>query len=99
MVLRARWNWTVTKPVSLLCQHGRRERPQQIWTRGLQGLGHGSLHRPKLLDHTIAQRNALEASLKSLGTSVPYGEEKNLILGPGLSEFQLRKSLASHMVK
>ena len=95
MVFRGTW----TKPLSLLCQHGRRERPQQIWTRGLQGHGHGLLHRVKLPGHTIEQRKALEASLKSLCTSVPCGEASNSILRPGSGTLQLRKNLANHMVK
>ena len=91
MVLRASW----TRPLSLLCQHGRRERPQQIWTRGLQGHGHGPLHRVKLPE----QRRALEASLKSLCTSVPCEEASNSIIVPGSGTLQLRKNLANQMVK
>ena len=96
MVFRARW----TRPLSLLCQLGRRERPtHMIWTRGLQGLCHGSLHRVKPLDIAIGHRNALEASLRTLYTSVPCGEAGNLGLGSGSVGLQLRKNLANQMVK
>merc|ERR1719370_2159316 len=48
----------------------------------------------------MGQRNALEASLKSLSTSALCGERNNSILGSSGSEgLQLRKNLANQMVK
>ena len=97
MVSRIRWTWT--RPLSLLCQHGRRERPQDIWTRGLQGLCHGSLQRAKPQDIPIGQRKGLGVALKSLCTSSPYWETGRSRLGAGSAGLRLRQDLANQMVK